>query len=93
MRFMFLFIFLLCITLRLAKRTSGRFILTLDDLQSDISAQSSNIDEDQNATSAMIAIKYKDRSGKLQTITTYATGFTLRKLKPEESSQLKKKQG
>ena len=90
---MFLFVFLLRITLRLAKRKPGSFILTLDDLQSDTSAQSSNNDEDQDASNAMIAIKFKDKSGKLQTITTDATGFTFRKLKPEESSELKKKQG
>ena len=90
---MFLFFFLLCIILPLAKRKSGSFILTLDDLQSGVSAQSSNNAEDQDASNAMIAIKFKDKSGKLQTITTDATGFTFRKLKPEESSELKKKQG
>jgi hypothetical protein len=93
MRFICLFFFLLRITLGLARRKTGSFIRTLDDLQSDISAQSSNNDEDQIASNAMIAIKYKDKSGKLQTITTDATGFTFRTLKPEETSELKKKQG
>ena len=90
---MFLFFFLLRITLPLAKRKSGSFILTLDDLQSDISAQSSNNDEDQHASNSMIAIKYRDKFGKLQTITTDATGFTFRKLNPKETSELKKNQG
>ena len=62
-----------------------------NDLQSDISAQSS--DEDQNTSTAIIAIKYKDKSGKLQTITTDATGFSFRKLKHEETSELKINQG
>ena len=91
MHFMCLLFFLLCIKLRLAQRKTGSFILTLDDLQSDISAQSS--DEDQNTSTAIIAVKYKDKSGKLQTITTDATGFSFRKLKHEETSELKINQG
>ena len=80
---MWLFFFLLHIPLLFAQRKTGSFILTLDDLESDFS-QTANSDEDQQTSNAMIAIKYKDKSGNLQTIMTNATGFTFRKLKPEE---------
>jgi hypothetical protein len=41
----------------------------------------------------MIAIRYKDKFGKVETITTDATGFTFRKLKPNETSELKTNKG
>ena len=89
---MWLFFFLLRTKLLFAQRKTGSFILTLDDLESDIS-QTANSDDDQQASNAMIAIKYKDKSGKLQRITTDATGFTFRKLKPEETLELNKNKG
>ena len=72
---MCLFFFSFCFTLQLAKRKPGSFILTLDDLRSYNSGQSSINDQDQNASSKMIAKRYKDKSGKLWTILTESTGL------------------
>ena len=52
----------------------------------------SNNDQDQNASSAMIAIRYKDKYGTLWTIRAESPGFTLGKLKPQETSEFKEKQ-
>ena len=64
-----------------------------DALRSDNSAQLLRDVDDLQPSSAIIAIRYRDKSGKLKTITTDATGFTFRELKPQENSQLKKNKG
>ena len=52
-----------------------------------------DIDDDQDMSSNIFAIRFRDNEGMQQTILTNATGFTFRKLKPQKTPELKKIQG
>ena len=62
--------------------------------KNDISARYvDDSDDDQQTDSAIISVNYRDKSGKLKTITGNADRLLLKRKRPQKTSQLKRNKG